>query len=141
MSETSPPEHRTKLPLKDSPPLRVDVLWGSTYFHRHAKLFLRRAETDEVFPVSLAASAVLIGRQTASFKPTVTFDAHDADDLGLSHTHARLDYADNTILVTDLTSTNGLFLDGTQLIPNIAQELHNQAALQLGQLLLRVEFR
>ncbi len=53
---------------------------------------------------------------------------------------ARLDYVDNKILVTDLNSTNGTFLDGTALIPHIAQALHNQAALQLGQLLLRVEF-
>jgi hypothetical protein len=118
----------------------VDVMWGTTYFHRNARLFFRQEQTSEVIPVTLDHSPVLIGRRNTDFIPTVAFSQEDAEVMGISRRHARIERNDATLVITDLNSTNGTFLDGRPLIPQIPAPLHNRGVLQLGKLVLRIHF-
>jgi len=127
------------LPLSEKTPLFVDVVWGRSYFHPLARFFLH--QEDKVIAVPLDKGPRLIGRSTANFKPTIAFQPFEAQELGISRAHARIDRVKNQALLTDLDSTNGTFLDGKRIVPQVAAILHNGAALQLGNLLLRVEFR
>jgi len=127
--------------LVDNVPQQVNLEWGRRYFHRYARLVLRRDDSGDVIPVPLDKPPVLLGKQSINYKPTVTFGLPQADDMGVSRAHARIDRADTILSVIDLDSTNGTFLDGVRLAPQVTTTLHNHAVLQLGKLVLRVEFR
>jgi len=127
--------------LMDNVPQQVNFEWGRRYFHRYARLVLRRDDSGDVIPVPLDKPPVMLGKPSVNFKPTVTFDLSQTDDMGVSRVHARIDRGDSTLSVIDLDSTNGTFLDGIQLVPQMSAILHNRAVLQLGKLVLRGEFR
>jgi hypothetical protein len=75
---------------------------------------------------------------TLSFEVTdsCTLGRSDADivlkDPKLSAKHCRFDFQGDQLFVVDLESTNGTFLNGKQLKPNIKAELHPGDQLQLG---------
>jgi len=119
----------------------VSAGWGRSYFHAYARLTLRRNDTGEALDVPLEHTQVLIGRASVNFIPQVAFSAPLAEEMGISRLHARLERRETTLLVTDLQSTNGTFLDGARLVSKVAYKLHNKALLQLGKLVLHVEFR
>jgi pSer/pThr/pTyr-binding forkhead associated (FHA) protein len=118
----------------------VNLQWGTTYFHRNAQLFLRQDSTNDVLTVSLDFPPVLIGRKSANYIPSVAFSPAFAEEMGISRTHARIDRTGTTVLLTDLNSTNGTFVNGFKLTGQVPFALHNGAALQLGKLMLRVQF-
>ena len=118
----------------------VNVLWGRSYFHSYARLVLRNEATDELLSVPLDKPPILIGRATTSYTPTVSFSGAVAVEKGISRAHARIDRNGTALYVTDLDSTNGTFLDAEALTPQVGYLLHNKAALQVGSLVLRVEF-
>jgi hypothetical protein len=118
----------------------VDIQWGTTYFHRNAQLFLRQETAGDVFSVSLDRPPVLIGRKTTNYIPSIAFNPDYAEEMGISRTHARLDQNGTTVFITDLNSTNGTFVDGYHLMPQVPFALRNRAVLQLGKLMLRVQF-
>ncbi|HLY24705.1 MAG TPA: FHA domain-containing protein [Aggregatilineales bacterium] len=118
----------------------VNLLWGRSYFHNYARMALRNEASDELISVPTDNPPALIGRATATFRPTVFFPRTLSTQKGISRAHARIDKDGTALYVTDLDSTNGTFLDGEALTPQIAYLLHNKAALQLGSLILRVEF-
>ena len=127
--------------LSDNQAQPVDIQWGRRYFHRYARLFLADEASGEILPIALDRLPVLIGRTSADILPALAFRGLYAAANGISRTHARLDVSETALHLTDLGSTNGTFLDGQQLTPNVPYLLHNRAALQLGKLLLRVQFR
>ena len=59
---------------------------------------------------------------------------------GVSRRHAKVTQAGNRILVEDVGSTNGTFLNGKRIRPHLAYALREDDALQLGGLELRVGF-
>lgn len=126
--------------LTDNPVNKVDFQWGRTYFHRYARLLLRDEATDDVVLVPLDTPHVIIGRASPNYTPTVTFPGRVAEVSGISRSHACLELRGSRLLLTDLGSTNGTYLDGEWLTPQVAYLLHNRAALQIGKLLLRVQF-
>jgi FHA domain len=118
----------------------VDVQWGNQYFHRNARLFLLNETTEAVIPVALDHPPVLIGRNSINYTPSVAFSPLYTEDLGISRAHARLDRNGRSVVIVDLGSTNGTFLDGVLLMPQLSYPLHNRAALQMGKLVLGVQF-
>ncbi len=119
----------------------IDLQWGTGYFHFRAKLFLRLESSDLTIPIPLEAQAVIVGRKADGTEPKfVDLTPFGAADLGVSRRHARIDRVQDTIQVTDLESANGTYLNRTRLLPGEAHMLRNRAVLQLGQMILRVQF-
>lgn len=63
---------------------------------------------------------------------------YDAANLGVSRSHARISFVDNTFVVEDLDSTNGSWLNDVKLISRQNYPLHNNDRLMLGRLMMRV---
>jgi hypothetical protein len=53
-------------------------------------------------------------------------------DSALSRPHLRIDVQNNTLLVTDLNSSNGTFINGQRLAPNQAVPINEQTQIRLG---------
>lgn len=58
---------------------------------------------------------------------------------GVSRRHARIWRRAEAVVVEDLDSVNGTFINGKQLVPYLPEALHNGDQLQLGNLLMAVE--
>jgi hypothetical protein len=88
-----------------------------------------------------AAPQAVVGRADAvsNFFPDVDLTPHGALDTGVGRRHARLFVQGGAVLVEDLDSTNGTFLNGARLAPRQPAPLRGGEELRLGNLALRVE--
>jgi pSer/pThr/pTyr-binding forkhead associated (FHA) protein len=118
----------------------LDLQWGTGYFHHRAKLFLRIEDTDTVFPVPIATPSVILGRKGEGESAFVDLTPYGAADLGVSRRHVRIERARDILQVIDLQSANGTYLNRDRLIPGSAYTLRNRAVLQLGKMILRIQF-
>ncbi|NJP07605.1 MAG: FHA domain-containing protein [Chloroflexaceae bacterium] len=97
-------------------------------------------ETSTAVPLPETAQA-LVGRSdpVSSFYPDVDLAPHNALHKGVGRRHMRLIIQNNHILMEDLDSTNGSFVNGSRLPPRTPQPLHDGDELRLGKLVLRVQ--
>ncbi|MEQ8674665.1 MAG: FHA domain-containing protein [Aggregatilineales bacterium] len=86
---------------------------------------------------------LIIGRVTsAAVTPDVDLSAENGEELGVSRLHLAVkhDPKANTIIVYDLGSANGTFINGQKLHPKEERILRSEDDLRLGRLVLRVRF-
>jgi hypothetical protein len=90
----------------------------------------------------LNKTGLRLGRSSVSSPVEVDLTEVGASDLGVSRTHALLQYDDGNegIYITDLSSTNGTFVNGIRLPANARTRLRDGDELQLGHLKLGVRF-
>jgi hypothetical protein len=88
-----------------------------------------------------AAPQAVVGRADAvsNFFPDVDLTPHGALESGVGRRHVRLFVQGGAVLVEDLDSTNGTFLNGARLAPRQPATLGGGEELRLGNLALRVE--
>src|SRR5262245_24038207 len=118
----------------------VDLHWGTGYFHYRARLFLRVVYSEHIIPVPLHSPSVVLGRCFQGAEADIDLTPYKAADLGVSRRHVRIDRLRDTLQVTDLGSSNGTFLNREKLTIDVPRTLKNRAVLQLGNLVLRVQF-
>ncbi|NJP07294.1 MAG: FHA domain-containing protein [Chloroflexaceae bacterium] len=84
---------------------------------------------------------ILLGREDSKrgIRPTVDLGMFGGYDAGVSRRHASIVMNQDELLLEDLGSANGTFLNGQQLEPGQPQPLHHGDELMFGTLLLRVE--
>lgn len=66
--------------------------------------------------------------------PDVDLSTYQAEDQGVSRQHLKLHVEDDQLVITDLNSGNGTFLNGKQLEPNKPYPIKHDDALKLGNL-------
>jgi FHA domain len=118
----------------------VDLHWGTGYFHYRARLFLRVVNSDQIVPVPLHSPSVVVGRCFQGDEADIDLTPYKAAELGVSRRHIRIDRLRDTLQVTDLGSSNGTFLNREKLTVDVPRRLRNRAVLQLGNLVLRIQF-
>jgi FHA domain len=87
---------------------------------------------------------LVIGRlgDGSTLVPDIDLSEHQADERGVSRLHLTLHYdgRSNTLLVMDMGSANGSFINGQRLHPNEVRILRNGDELRLGKLVTSVTF-
>jgi pSer/pThr/pTyr-binding forkhead associated (FHA) protein len=73
--------------------------------------------------------------------PEVDLTNDNGLEKGVSRRHARILKREGTVIVEDLGSINGTFINGKRLAPYLPEVLHHGDQLQLGKLLIEVEMR
>lgn len=83
---------------------------------------------------------LVIGRtdKVTNIQPDIDLTPYNADLYGISRQHAALHVKSSQLLVVDLNSGNGTFLNGTRLTPHEPIPLRSEDQLQLGKLQLEV---
>ncbi len=118
-----------------------NLQWGTGYFHHRARLFLRlESDPNVVIPIPVHTPAVILGRKGDDETAFVDLSAYGAADLGVSRRHVRIEHARDTLQVVDLDSANGTYLNRDRLIPGTPYTLRNRGVLQLGRMILRIQF-
>jgi pSer/pThr/pTyr-binding forkhead associated (FHA) protein len=87
-------------------------------------LFTLKLISGEVVQHNLKSGVVTIGR---SKNCTLV-----APYEGISRHHCQIDFENGEIFVTDLASTNGVFIDGTRLEPNVKTHYQTYLTLSVG---------
>jgi len=83
-----------------------------------------------------------LGRYELSSNPKeIDLTPYGAADRGVSREHAQIHIKDDTVYITDLSSTNGTFVLGTKIDPNTPTILRKGNELLLGRLAVQVMFR
>jgi hypothetical protein len=121
----------------------ADLQWGTAFFHQYARLYLRveaKNHSEHVLQIPLQQGCAVIGRKAENADVDVDLTHLDALEMGISRRHAQIIRTGDRIELVDLGSANGTYLNRVRLAPNEAHILRNRAVIQLGQLILRVQF-
>src|SRR5688572_7027756 len=98
---------------------------------------------DEKIPILVKNSVdtVTLGRNDpGSPNYHVDLSVYGALLLGVSRIHARINTNNQTYMVEDLNSTNGMMLNGIRLVSGLSYMLRNGDQLELGRMKLQIFF-
>lgn len=117
------------------------ALPGTALFHQQARLFLHH-DSGRIVTVDIQTGPKVLGRRSQQFVETGIIDLSDlgGKEFGVSRQHLRLLLRDEIVYGIDLGTTNGTFLNRERMIPEKPYMIRNRAVLQLGVLILRVQF-
>ncbi|MEQ8672634.1 MAG: FHA domain-containing protein [Aggregatilineales bacterium] len=72
--------------------------------------------------------------------PDYDLTPYGALEKGVSRLHAMIDCTQGSATITDMGSTNGVFLNGRQILPKTRQPLNDGDELQFGRLVAHIYF-
>jgi len=80
------------------------------------------------------ATEAFVGREdpVSGVFPEIDLDQHGGHDAGVGRKHARLFMQGNQLMLEDLDSVNGTFLNKQKLLPNQPQMVTSGAELRFG---------
>lgn len=114
----------------------------SDYFSADATLLIAIRGVKSVLETS-PRDKMVIGRGESPVpgQPFVDLSPYDGEMLGVSRVHAEIRFLNNTLVLSDLDSDNGTFVNDLRLYPYEIRVLHHNDELRLGKLLMKVSFR
>ncbi len=120
---------------------------GKQFFGPDSVLGVRvrgTAESVELRPQNINHE-IIIGRSTpgSPIVPDIDLVGKQGADYGVSRMHANLSYdtIQNVILISDLGSANGTFLNGERLVAKEVRVLRHGDELRLGHMVVMISFR
>ena len=87
-------------------------------------------------------SEILIGRRddSSGVFPQVDLTPYGAAEKGVSRRHARIVFSNDELMIEDVGSVNGTFLNGHRIVPYQSVPLSSGDVVQLGTLILQIYF-
>ena len=123
----------------------VDTL-SPEFYGRDSLLILRPRNSGAYYklrPQNLTHELV-VGRSSTNtaMTPDIDLTEEKAEELGVSRLHLAIQYVpeDSTLIVFDLGSANGSYINGQRLHPSENRILRNGDELRLGRMILRVKY-
>lgn len=126
--------------LSELQQLQPQTRWGTAYFGDKSAIIIRIRDTNDQIEANFAHECV-IGRAAGQVEPNIDLTPFGAVDMGVSRRHVKLTRQSATVMVQDLDSVNGSFLNGKRLFPFQPRVLRNEDELMLGRLALRISFQ
>jgi hypothetical protein len=121
---------------------RIEGNFGKGLIPDQETVCLTLMGTDITLEVTVTVRAIL-GRAHESnvHDPDVDLGQYGAQVLGVSRQHAALYRMNRLILIADLGSHNGTFLNGDRLEPKRFHILHDGDVIQLANLSMQIHFQ
>jgi hypothetical protein len=129
--------------LEQRPKIKKKLRWGHALPSERARLLVWvQGHSEEPILIGIE-DRIVIGRShpTSDEKPDLDLAPYGAHLKGVSRRHAAIIEKDGTLRVMDLNSTNGTYLNGTQLLPHQPRILRDGDDICLGQLVFGVSYR
>lgn len=104
-----------------------------------AWIFLHLLESGQILPVAERADFT-VGRVSDNqpITPDIDLTRFKAFDNGVSRLHAVIRNLNGTIIIMDLGSSNGTYINGTRILPNIEHPIRHGDVVALGKLKFQV---
>jgi hypothetical protein len=92
---------------------------------------------------SFPRNKMLIGRgySPVNGQPFLDLTPYDGEALGVSRYHAEVRQMNNTLVLVDLDSDNGTYINEMRVFPYEVRVLRNNDELRFGKLIMRIAFR
>jgi pSer/pThr/pTyr-binding forkhead associated (FHA) protein len=126
-----------------SPNTGVNVrLSGTTTLSKTTTIIIHFQEDNQRITLQQQAE-VVIGRTDEKQKtyPDLDLTPHGALEKGVSRLHAAIRREDDKLLLVDLNSSNGTYLNGKQMIPNQPHILRDGDEIRFGKLVSHIYFK
>jgi hypothetical protein len=116
--------------------------WGTARFNRSASIVLQIRDHPSLIEI-VPQQETIIGRYDGSNSsvPTVDLAPYGAYENGVSRIHAAIRRGEDTLMLVDLGSTNGTYLNGQRLIPNQPRVLRDGDEVRFGKLVCYIHFK
>lgn len=117
--------------------------WGSARFDEQTQLLLRMVDAGQIVKTDLTEnSTVTLGRTDPDTgdAPEVDLTPFNGAELGVSRRHARIEFQEGSLRITDLGSINATFLNGFKLNAHQSRILRDGDEVRLGRLKIQVIF-
>jgi len=100
---------------------------------------LHMVDSGQILPIS-ERNEFTMGRSSENqpITPDIDLSPYKAYDNGVSRLHAVVRRNGGSVIVMDLGSSNGSYVNGTRLMPNMEQPLRHGDILALGKLKMQV---
>ena len=104
-----------------------------------AWISLHLLDSGQILPVS-ERSEFTLGRvsENQPIMPDIDLSPFKAFDNGVSRLHAVIRNNSGNVIIMDLGSSNGTYINGTRIVPNIEQPLRHGDVVALGKLKMQV---
>jgi pSer/pThr/pTyr-binding forkhead associated (FHA) protein len=114
---------------------------GDALLDSHSRVTITLPDQHVTLPLSLN-ELTFIGRQEAgsSYLLDLDLSPYDAHAQGVSRVHAVIRLAHSVLMITDLDSRNGTYLNGERLPAHQPRILRDGDEIRLGNLLLQLHF-
>mgnify|MGYP005861603671 CR=1 FL=1 len=133
LSSQEPPGTTRSLGLDERPPTSEMGIRGTKTFPIDAQLIIDVGDMSERQALRIDEE-VIMGRvdHHTDFLPDVNLSRFGAWEKGVSRLHAAIRRRGDALVLVDLGSTNGTFLNDERLAPRQAQQLRDGDRIRLG---------
>lgn len=145
-SLTSAAQGQATIPTRrindDSDDSIAKATWGAARFKQGSAIVIHVRDSDKPLSVS-PAKRIVFGRSDANSTvvPDVDFATYGAVEKGVSRQHAALEVNEDTLMLLDVGSANGTYLNGQRLLPNQPRVLRDGDEVRLGKLVAHIYFK
>ena len=117
------------------------IRWGTATLGQHSEIKLHILGVPQPI-VARLDPAIILGRpeNDEAADMNVNLSAYGAADLGVSRQHAVLELQRKTVILTDLGSTNGTFLNDQPVLANQRRVVRDNDEIRLGRLIIHIYF-
>jgi hypothetical protein len=119
--------------------MRRDDFEMEAHLNRKGRLYLLMG--NRKVPVDLSIfKEIIIGRSLpdSAVKPHIDLAPYNGEKLGVSRAHASLKMRDETVIITDLESSNFTFINEERLYPHETRVLRHGDQIKLGEFTMKV---
>jgi pSer/pThr/pTyr-binding forkhead associated (FHA) protein len=117
--------------------------WGAARFQSGSAVILHIKDAPE--PMTIAPKGrLVVGRSdsNSTILPDIDLAPYGATEKGVSRQHAAIELTgDETLMVVDVGSSNGTYLNGQRLLPNQPRVLRDGDELRFGKLIAHIYFK
>jgi hypothetical protein len=107
--------------------------------YSNAWISLHMLDSGQILPVA-ERKEFTMGRisDNQPIMPDIDFSSFKAYDNGVSRLHAVIRQNSGNVIIMDLGSSNGTYVNGTRLMPNVEQPLRHGDVVALGKLKMQI---
>jgi hypothetical protein len=113
--------------------------WGTRTLNPESLVTFRVKGFDEGVQIPLETE-ITLGRSSTAAEVDVDLNPYNGNDEGVSRRHAKMVRRDDLIMITDLGSSNGTYINGQKVEVNEERIVRDGDELRLGRLVMNVLF-
>lgn len=130
---------RIKPNVEDS---AAKATWGAARFENGTSIIIHIRDVDKPLRID-PTQRLIFGRSDAqsTSHPDIDLASYGAVEKGVSRQHAALEVNEDTLMLIDIGSSNGTYLNGQRLLPNQPRVLRDGDEVRLGKLVAHIYFK